>query len=64
MNSIKRMRKRGFKDKILSLDIGFGLAFMGLVIVNCILVRHINLSFSQSIIESFSLGFALPRLLK
>lgn len=59
-----RPMKMKLIDKILSLDITWGLAFMGLVVMNCVLIRHINLTFTECLIESFSLGFAIPRLLK
>lgn len=61
---LKRIRWGRFVDKLLSMDIAFGLAFMGLVVMNCVLIRHINLTFTESLIESLSLGFAIPRLLK
>ena len=60
----KPSRLARFIDKLLSLDISFGLAFMGLVVMNCVLIWHINLTFTESLIESLSLGFAIPRLLK
>ena len=61
---LKRTRWGRFVDRLLSMDIGWGLAFMGLVVMNCVLVRHIDLTFAESLIESLSLGFAIPRLLK
>lgn len=61
---LKRTRWGRFQDKILSMDIGWGLAFMGLVIVNMFVVLHMNLSTWPAIIESLSVGFAIPRLLK
>ena len=62
--NMKCTRWGRFVDAILSVDIGFGLAFMGLVLMNCVLIRHIDLTFTESLIESLSLGFAIPRLLK
>lgn len=61
---MKRTRWGRFLDQLFLMDIGWGLAFMGLVVMNCVLMRHINLTFTESLIESLSLGFAIPRLLK
>ncbi len=61
---LKQTRWVRFKDKLFSLDISFGLAFMGLVVMNCVLIRHINLTFTESFLESLSLGFVIPRLFR
>lgn len=61
---LKRTRWGRFVDRVLELDIAWGLAFMGIVVMNCVLIRHINLTPTEAIIESLSLGFAIPRLLK
>lgn len=61
---LKRTRWGRFIDKLLSMDIGWGLAFMGLVVVNMFLVRHMNLSTWPALIESLAIGFAIPRLIK
>jgi hypothetical protein len=54
---------RRFIDWLLQ-DITYGLAFMGGVIINAILIPHFHLSLGQSLLESFCLGFLLIRLLK
>ena len=64
VTGLKQTRWGRFKDRLFSLDISWGLAFMGLVVMNCVLIRHIDLTFTESFIESLSLGFAIPRLLK
>lgn len=64
VTGLKRTRWGRFQDKLLSIDIGWCLAFMGLVVMNCVLVRHINMTLTECFIESLSLGFVIPRLLK
>lgn len=60
----KLTRWERFIDFILSLDIECGLAFMGGVIINVILLPHFHLSLGETILESASLGFLLMRLLR
>lgn len=59
-----RTRWVKFCDWFFSIDIGYGLAFMGAVIINVILLQHFNLSFKQGLLEAFCLGFVLIRLFK
>lgn len=61
---MKRTRWGRFMDKIFSWDISFGLAFMGLVIVNAIVMTKLGLNFKLSLVEGLAFGFAIPRLLK
>ena len=62
--NMKPTRWGRFCARLWSLDISWGLAFMGLVVMNCVLIRHIDLTFTEALLESFALGFAIPRLLK
>lgn len=61
---MKRTRWGRFKDRLFELDISFGLAVIGLIIVNFILIRHVNLNFVESFFEGLGIGFAIPRLIK
>lgn len=61
---LKRTRWGRFCEKFWSIDWGWGLAFMGLLIMNMVLTRHMNLTFSEAIVEGLALGFAIPRLIK
>lgn len=61
---LKRTRWRRFCDKFWSIDWSWGLAFSGVVVINMVLLPHFHLSFGETIIESFALGLALPRLIK
>ncbi len=60
---IKRHRWRRMIDKFFQLDIGWWLSFLGLIMMNSILISHCNLSFKVTLLESFCLGLAIPRLL-
>ncbi len=54
-----------FIDELLyNLDISRGLAYIGIIVMNCVFIRHINISFTEGVIESLALGFALPYLIK
>lgn len=61
---LKCTRLGRFMYKIFSMDIGWGLAVMGLVIINVIVLEHLGLKPPESIIEILAFGFAIPRLLK
>lgn len=61
---MKRTRWGRFVHRFWELDFGFGLAFMGLVVMNVVLMHHLNLTFGEGIIEGLAFGFAIPRLLK
>ncbi len=53
------------KSRIFSdVDWSYVLSIIGIVVMNTILTLHINLSLWEGILESFSLGFVIPRLLK
>jgi hypothetical protein len=56
---LKRTRWGKFVHWFGSLDISYWLSFMGGVILNSILVPHLNLSFSVSLLESFCVGCLL-----
>ncbi len=61
---LKRTRWGRFLDKFWSIDWSWCLAFMGLAVMNAILIPHIGLTFKESLGESLALGFAIPRLIK
>lgn len=60
---MKSTRWGRFIDKILSRDIGFGLACAGLIIANAVCVIHFKFSLKEIMVEGFGLGLAIPRLL-
>jgi hypothetical protein len=64
VSTFKQTSWRASIDYILSLDIECGLAFMGAVIINVILLPHFHLSLGETILESATLGFLLMRLLR
>lgn len=53
-----------FVDKFWSFDITYGLAVMGFLIINFILVIHLKLTLAEAVFEGLGLGFVIPRLLK
>ena len=61
---LKHTRWRRFVDKFLSIQWSHFLAFTGAIIINVILLPHFQLSFKESLLESFCLGLVLTRLLK
>ena len=61
---VSRTGWKRFVHWLLSLDIGYGLAFIGAVIINAIVLLHTDLSFNVRLFESFCLGLVLIRLLK
>ncbi len=64
VNFKKQTSTDRFKNWLLSQDINYWLAFMGAVTINAILVSRFNLSLNETLLEAFSLGFVLIRLLK
>jgi hypothetical protein len=53
-----------FFDWFWSVDWDEILAFFGLVTMNCLLIPHFHLTLAQTILESFSWGLAIPRIIK
>lgn len=62
--TMNRTRWRRFLDWFFSHDLSLGLAILGIVVVNTVLVTHLHLSVKECLIEGLGLGFAIPRLLK
>jgi hypothetical protein len=59
-----RPRWNKFVGRFFSIDISYWLAFMGATIINVLLLPHFNLSFKESLLEAFCLGFVLIKLFK
>jgi hypothetical protein len=60
----KKTRSDIFAEILSSMDISWGLAFMGLVIVNTVITHYMHIPFYPRLLESIAIGFAIPRLLK
>lgn len=60
----KRNRWWHFIRWFRSLDIGYCLSFMGLTTLNILILHHLNLSFSASMLEAFFFGVLLVILLR
>lgn len=60
---LKRTRWGRFTDWLFSKDIGFGLAIIGALGINFMIMQHFSLPFWQAVIEGLCVGFVIPRLL-
>lgn len=61
---LKRTRWGRFMDKLFSMDISFGLAVIGLTIVNGVIVGHFGFTIKEAVLEGLGIGLAIPRLIK
>lgn len=64
LSTVKQTRWQRFWIWFYSLDFGYIAAFIGLLMMNGIFIHHFDLSFPESLIESFGLGLAASHLLK
>jgi hypothetical protein len=63
-NMIHRTRWGRFLSWLYARDIGLGLAIIGMVGLNGMLMQHFQLSIGWSVVEGLCFGLAIPRLLK
>lgn len=60
----KLTRSQRFRMWLLSIDISYLLATLGVVTINTVFLYHFKFSFWEALIEGFSVGLVIPRLLK
>jgi hypothetical protein len=61
---MKRTRWDRFLSWLYARDISLGIAVIGLMVMNGVVLIHFNFNFTQSVIEGLGFGLAIPRLLK
>jgi hypothetical protein len=59
-----RTRSNRFLEWFFSKNISLGLAFLGAVLINAVLISQMHLSLGQVTLEGLGLGFLLPRIIK
>jgi hypothetical protein len=61
---LKKTKFSNIMGFLIYVDISFWLSFIGLLMVNIILVNHFNLSFIERLLEGFGVGLMGANLLK